>query len=318
MESAKSDQTLKEFIYSQSFNQPDSQTVPTFDTSKIFQPKVSSNILPGYHSFEYNNAPFNNRVSQPYQQANNDHFGNSNFQRHKFPFANHVTMNNDQYGFEPRYGQNDYGNHNFYYSDQFEPQQPKYQKRDYNDRKDFVPEKPEMKGMFAVIGDSLDNLANEIVQNQLAAEKKKTHRPHQSNFLDAKPKMTKARVAESGAKKVEDAEQVKEESEEESVESEKEPENIWADPDIFNRPRQLKKETPKVKQPTPVVKDQIEEPKPVSKGKPKEEKKVYEESDELKQWRALPRSQRDRFTKKQIAMMNKPDLASETLIPEFK
>ena len=49
--------------------------------------------------------------------------------------------------------------------------------------------------------------------------------------------MTKARVAESGAKKVEDAEQVKEESEEESVESEKEPENIWADPDIFNRPR---------------------------------------------------------------------------------
>ena len=46
-----------------------------------------------------------------------------------------------------------------------------------------------------------------------------------------------------------------------------------------------------MKQPTPVVKDQIEEPKPVSKGKPKEEKKVYEESDELKQWRALPRSQ---------------------------
>ena len=98
-----------------------------------------------------------------------------------------------------------------------------------------------MKGMFAVIDDSLENLANEIVQNQLAAEKKKTQRPHQSNFLDAKPKMTKARIAESEAKNQEDIEQGNEESEEESVESEKEPENIWADPDIFNRPVQTKK-----------------------------------------------------------------------------
>ena len=67
--------------------------------------------------------------------------------------------------------------------------------------------------------------------------------------------MTKARVAESESKKQEDIVQDKEESEDEAVESEKEPENIWADPDIFNRPRQPKKETAKVKKPTPIVKE---------------------------------------------------------------
>ena len=50
----------------------------------------------------------------------------------------------------------------------------------------------------------------------------------------------------------------------------------------------------------------------------KEEKKVYEESDEMKQWRALPRSQRERLTKKQIAMMDRPDLMSDALVAEVK
>ena len=51
----------------------------------------------------------------------------------------------------------------------------------------------------------------------------------------------------------------------------------------------------------------------------KEEKKVYEESEYLKQWKALPRSQRDRLTKKQIAMIDRPDLASDfAVVPEFK
>ena len=66
--------------------------------------------------------------------------------------------------------------------------------------------------------------------------------------------MTKARIAESEAKNKEDIEQGNEESEDESIESEKEPENIWADPDIFNRPLQQKKETIKARKPTPIVK----------------------------------------------------------------
>ena len=163
-------------------------------------------------------------------------------------------MNNDQYGFEPSYAQNNYSQHNFYYSDQFEPKQPKYQRRGHNDRQDYVQEEPEVKGMFAVIDDSLDNLANEIVQNQIAAEKKKTQRPHQNNFLDAKPKLTKPRVTESEAKKQKDVIETKEESEVESVESEKEPANIWADPDIFTRPRQQpKKEIEKTVKPTQTI-----------------------------------------------------------------
>jgi len=38
---------------------------------------------------------------------------------------------------------------------------------------------------------------------------------------------------------------------------------------------------------------------------------VIEESEYLKQWRALPRSKRERLTKKQIAMIDKPDLMTD-------
>ena len=33
----------------------------------------------------------------------------------------------------------------------------------------------------------------------------------------------------------------------------------------------------------------------------------------MKQWKALPRSRRDRLTKKQIAMIDKPDLMTDAL-----
>ena len=38
-----------------------------------------------------------------------------------------------------------------------------------------------------------------------------------------------------------------------------------------------------------------------------------EESDYMKQWKSLPRSKRDRLTKKQIAMIDKPDLMTDAL-----
>ena len=38
---------------------------------------------------------------------------------------------------------------------------------------------------------------------------------------------------------------------------------------------------------------------------------VVEESDYMKQWKSLPRSKRDRLTKKQIAMIDKPDLMTD-------
>ena len=101
-----------------------------------------------------------------------------------------------------------------------------------------------MKGMFAVIDDSIENMANEIVQNQIAAERKKTQRPNQNNWLEEKPKQTKAKVQESEAKQSEDLEETKSERED-SVESEKEPVNIWADPDIFNRPQKTQKQAVK-------------------------------------------------------------------------
>ena len=44
-----------------------------------------------------------------------------------------------------------------------------------------------------------------------------------------------------------------------------------------------------------------------------EEEKEYEESEYLKAWRALPRSQRDRLTKNQIARMDKPTILADQL-----
>ena len=38
-----------------------------------------------------------------------------------------------------------------------------------------------------------------------------------------------------------------------------------------------------------------------------------EESEFMKQWRALPRSKRERLTKKQIARFDKPDLMTDAL-----
>jgi hypothetical protein len=40
---------------------------------------------------------------------------------------------------------------------------------------------------------------------------------------------------------------------------------------------------------------------------------VIEESEYLKQWKALPRSKRERLTKKQIAMIDRPDLMTDAL-----
>ena len=40
---------------------------------------------------------------------------------------------------------------------------------------------------------------------------------------------------------------------------------------------------------------------------------MIEESEYLKQWKALPRSKRERLTKKQIAMIDRPDLMTDAL-----
>jgi hypothetical protein len=39
----------------------------------------------------------------------------------------------------------------------------------------------------------------------------------------------------------------------------------------------------------------------------------YEESDYLKQWRALPKASRERLTKKQIRFLDRPDTMFESL-----
>jgi hypothetical protein len=47
-----------------------------------------------------------------------------------------------------------------------------------------------------------------------------------------------------------------------------------------------------------------------------EDQKV-EESDYIKNWRLIPKSNRDRLSKKQIARIDKPDLLTEALKIEF-
>jgi len=48
---------------------------------------------------------------------------------------------------------------------------------------------------------------------------------------------------------------------------------------------------------------------PVVKGVAKEQ-----DSDYLKAWKAIPRHARERLTKKQIQMMDKPDLLADSLL----
>ena len=43
-----------------------------------------------------------------------------------------------------------------------------------------------------------------------------------------------------------------------------------------------------------------------------------EDSEYMKAWKALPRSGKEKLTKKQIARIDKPDLLFDSLVPEVK
>ena len=119
-------------------------------------------------------------------------------------------------------------------------------------------------------------------------------------------------------------------------------ESIWANAaDIFNPAKRHKfvnpapiikteKESKKKEEEKPVinedsdheeaklVKEPLEELKELLNKEP-EKKPEIEDSDYIKEWKSIPRSRRDRLTKKQIERINRPDLATEVIgITEVK